>query len=162
MHSGNRSTNRQQTMTGNPEIRDGYGDDLAAVRNLLQQAELPFEDLAPEAMRNFVLVQDEAGNVIGAGGIERYEIDGLLRSVVVGTAARGAGLGGMITRAIEDRARENGVTALYLLTTTAADFFPRLGYERFERSNVPEKLQQSAEFASLCPASAVCLRKRLV
>lgn len=150
------------TMTRSPELRNASGDDLAVVRNLLQQANLPFEDLAPEAMQDFVLVQDTNGNVIGAGGIERYETDALLRSVVVSAAARGTGLGRMITQAVEDRARVAGVTALYLLTTTAADFFPRLGYERFERNSVPEKLRQSTEFASLCPASAVCLRKQLV
>ncbi|MBW3567595.1 MAG: GNAT family N-acetyltransferase [Proteobacteria bacterium] len=147
---------------GSPELRVAIDKDLAVVRHLLQQAKLPFEDLAPEAMQDFVLVQDANGNAIGAGGIERYESDGLLRSVVVSDAARGRGLGRMITQAIEDRARETGVTALYLLTTTAADFFPRLGYERFDRSSVPEKLRQSTEFASLCPASAVCLRKQLV
>lgn len=149
-------------MTGSLELRNASGDDLAVVRNLLQQANLPFEDLAPEAMQDFVLVQDANGNVIGAGGIERYETDALLRSVVVSDAVRRTGLGRMITQAVEERARETGVTALYLLTTTAAAFFPRLGYEQFERNSVPEEMRQSTEFASLCPASAVCLRKQLV
>lgn len=149
-------------MTTNPELRNAGIGDLADIKFLLERAALPFNDLAPEAMHNFVVVRDAQGLLIGAGGIERYEHDGLLRSVVVHENARGTGLGQQITSAVEDRARNNGVTALYLLTTTAADFFPRFGYERFERNNVPEKLKHSAEFASLCPASAVCMRKSLV
>ena len=149
-------------MTTNPELRNAAVDDLADIKSLLAQAALPFDDLKPDAMQDFVVVRDEQRTLIGAGGIERYENDGLLRSVVVHAAARGTGLGELITSAVEDHARENGVTALYLLTTTAADFFPRFGYVRFERNNVPERLKHSAEFASLCPASAVCMRKSLV
>lgn len=149
-------------MPTNPELRHAAGSDLAEIKLLLEHAVLPFEDLQAEAMQDFVVVRDEQGMLLGAGGIERYDEDGLLRSVVVHEKARGTGLGRKITSAIEGYSRKNGITGLYLLTTTAADFFPRLGYERFERNNVPDKLKQSAEFASLCPASAVCMRKQLV
>lgn len=148
-------------MTANPELRDAAVDDLADIKSLLEQAALPFDDLKQDAMQDFVIVRDAQRMLIGAGGIERYENDGLLRSVVVHENARGNGLGQQITRAVEDRARNNGVTTLYLLTTTAAEFFPRLGYGRVERNNAPEKLKHSAEFTSLCPASAVCMRKSL-
>lgn len=149
-------------MTTNPELRNATVDDLADIKSLLEQVALPFNDLKQDAMQDFVVVRDEQGMLIGAGGIERYGNDGLLRSIIVHENARGTGLGQKITSAVEDRARNSGVTALYLLTTTAADFFPRFGYERFERNNAPEILKHSAEFASLCPASAVCLHKSLV
>lgn len=148
--------------TTNPELRQAAEADLSEIKLLLEQASLPFEDLKAEAMQDFVVVRDEQGMLLGAGGIERFEQDGLLRSVVVHETARGTGLGQKITHAVEDRARNHGVKALYLLTTTAEDLFPRLGYTRFDRNDVPDTLKQSAEFASLCPASAVCMHKPLV
>jgi amino-acid N-acetyltransferase len=62
---------------------------------------------------------------------------------------------------MEAVARENGVRELYLLTMTAALFFANRGYEKVERSKAPAALQGTTEFASLCPVSSVCMRKRL-
>jgi len=148
-------------MTASPEIRNASSDDLVEIQALLQRAALPSEDMASADMQHFVIVRDAHGILVGSGGIEHYGKDGLLRSIIVHENARGTGLGKRITMAVEQRARENGVMALYLLTTTAADFFPRLGYAPFERDAVPESLKKSAEFASLCPASAVCMKKDL-
>ena len=58
-------------------------------------------------------------------------------------------------------ARQRGITALYLLTTTAEAFFTRRGYDRIGREAAPPMLRQTAEFAALCPASAACLTKAL-
>jgi amino-acid N-acetyltransferase len=48
-----------------------------------------------------------------------------------------------------------------LLTETAEKFFRAIGYEVIDRRHVPEEIKQSAEFRSLCPASAVCMSKLL-
>jgi amino-acid N-acetyltransferase len=48
------------------------------------------------------------------------------------------------------------------LTETAEGFFRGLGYHVIDRGYVIEELKQSAEFRSLCPASAVCMTKSLV
>jgi amino-acid N-acetyltransferase len=53
------------------------------------------------------------------------------------------------------------VETLYLLTTTAAAFFARHGYETVERDTVPARIRGTTEFDDLCPDSAVCMRKRL-
>ena len=148
-------------MTTNPDFRIANESDLEDVQVLLKRAGLPSDDLTPPAMRNFILLRDANDELLAAGGIERYGRDGLLRSVVVSEKARGQGLGGIITHALEQHALKHGISTLYLLTTTAAGFFPRLGYAQFERNAVPSAVAQSAEFASLCPASAVCLKKHL-
>jgi amino-acid N-acetyltransferase len=54
-----------------------------------------------------------------------------------------------------------GVEQLVLLTEAAEQFFHAIGYEAIDRSSVPEAIKQSAEFRSLCPASAVCMTKYL-
>ena len=49
----------------------------------------------------------------------------------------------------------------FLLTTTAERFFPKFGFERIERTDVPASLQASIEFRSACPSSAIVMRKAL-
>jgi amino-acid N-acetyltransferase len=55
-------------------------------------------------------------------------------------------------------ARANGLEIVYLLTTTAPDFFRRIGFSPAERSSAPLKIAMSPEFAHACPASAACLK----
>lgn len=148
-------------MTASPEFETATARDLVAVRNMLATAGLPYADVEANTLRDFILLRDPADRITAIGGIEAFDSDGLLRSVVVDEQARGGGLGKKLTKSLEQRAREKGISALYLLTTTAADFFPRLGYERFDRARVPVSISQSAEFSTLCPASAVCMRKLL-
>ncbi len=54
-----------------------------------------------------------------------------------------------------------GCRALWLLTTSAADFFADLGYAECERVNVPPPIRATLQFAALCPASATVMTKRL-
>ena len=48
-------------------------------------------------------------------------------------------------------ARSLGAEAAYLLTTTAGDFFPRFGFARVERADVPDDVKQSIEFTVRLP-----------
>lgn len=125
----------------------------------LADAGLPTSDVA-EPDRRFFRFEDAAG-IIGYGGIEGDGPDRLLRSLVVKPERRGAGFGAAILRAIEQAATDEGVAALYLLTTTAEPFFRRHGYEAAERAAAPDAIAGSAEFQMLCPASAALLFKRI-
>jgi amino-acid N-acetyltransferase len=98
---------------------------------------------------------------VGADGLQAAGPDGLLRSLVVESGARGRGLGAALVGALENRAAARGVVRLYLLTTTAAEFFERLGYEPVARDSVPPGIAATAEFRTLCPASATCLCRSL-
>jgi len=64
-------------------------------------------------------------------------------------------------RQAEQHARQCGVRRLYLLTTSAADFFARLGYKRLERDGAPAAIRTTSEFATLCPAGSVFMVKEL-
>ena len=72
---------------------------------------------------------------MAAAAIERFGDDGLLRSVVVAPDHRGSGVGQALVAAAEALAREAGIRDLWLLTETAIDWFPRLGYEVVERAD---------------------------
>jgi len=49
-----------------------------------------------------------------------------------------------------------------LLTQAARRFFERQGYRAIERQSVPQAVQASEEFRSLCPTSATCMAKTLI
>lgn len=134
-------------------------DSLDYVTELLSANDLPTADV--EATDATFYLASVDGERVGIGGIERDGEVGLLRSVVVETAARGRGLGTTLTEALEARAAADGIETLYLLTTTAADFFAGRGYERVAREAVPEPINETTEFSELCPSSATCLRKSL-
>lgn len=133
--------------------------DAEPVEALLRAAGLPL-DGAREALALGVIGREE-GRVVAAAAIERYSDAGLLRSVVVDEAGRGAGRGHVIVEAAETLAREEGLHDLYLLTETAIDWFPRLGYEVVERPIAIAAVGESIEFTTVCRDTGVPMRKRL-
>jgi amino-acid N-acetyltransferase len=133
--------------------------ETAAVEELLSAAGLPL-DGAAQALELGVVGRD-GGRVVAASAIERYGTSGLLRSVVVSEDARGTGLGREIVAAAEQLAREAGIVDLYLLTETATDWFPRLGYEVVERPAAIAAVGGSVEFTSVCRDTGVAMRKHL-
>lgn len=140
-------------------LRRATAADYEAVATLLRKAGLPLDGVAAWLDR-FWLAEDSA-RVIGAAGMEHYGDTGLLRSVAVAPEWRGSGIG----RTLVERVLEDGHTAgardVYLLTTTAERYFPRLGFTCVGRNTVPAGLQASAEFTGACPDSAVVMRKAL-
>ena len=132
-------------------------EDLPEVLTLLEEAGLPASGVA-EALEGFV-VAESGGRLAGVAGLERHGNDGLLRSVAVSPEWRGYGLGGALTREILRMAEREGIATVYLLTETAAEFFPRYGFRRIERSEASGALRASAEFAELCPASSTVMRR---
>lgn len=134
--------------------------DLPAIRALLAQCRLPEADVTAAHLKHFLVVR-EGGAVVGVAGLEIYERDGLLRSVAVDPDRQKRGIGEALAGAIEGLAIAAGLKSLYLLTTTAADYFARRGYTRIERTAVPVGVQASSEFSALCPTSATCMVKYL-
>lgn len=134
--------------------------DLPAVRALRTAAGLPVADLTAAHLDDF-WGGGESLDLIGVVGLEGYGTVALLRSLAVAPAWQGQGLGSALLAHAERVARQRGITALYLLTTTAEAFFTRRGYVRIGREAAPPMLRQTAEFAALCPASAACLTKAL-
>lgn len=133
--------------------------DRPRVRELLLRCGLPTEDLDTSPVD--FLVMREAGQVVGAVGLESADGVGLLRSLAVLPTLHGQGRGGALVAAAERLAEQRGLDDVYLLTTTVPGFFALHDYLRVHRGSVPLALQQAAQFASLCPSTAVCMHKRL-
>ena len=145
-------------MTALISTRLQFGE-LAGLVRLLDAARLPSADLAEPDRMFFRFDADDVA--LGFGGLEGQGSDRLLRSVVVVSGRRGAGIGRAIVEALEQKARELGVQRLHLLTTTATPFFRAMGYVAAERPSAPSTIAGSREFTSLCPASAAYLVKAL-
>lgn len=141
------------------QVRTATQADAARIMALLQANDLPTSDLA-ECRPEFVIIED-GPELIGTGGVQVFGDAALVRSIAIARDRQNAGLGSSLLSALESHALGLGVRHLVLLTQTAEPFFARHGYERAERSNVPAPIQATAEFRSLCPASAVCMSKRL-
>jgi amino-acid N-acetyltransferase len=134
--------------------------DLPAIRALLATSGLPGEDLTPVHLESFWICRD-AGGLAGVVGLEPRGRTALLRSLAVRADARGHGLGADLLAHAESQAAALGVDALYLLTTTAERFFAARGYTTTPRDAAPAEIRATAEFAGLCPASSICMTKRV-
>ncbi|GAB5521485.1 MAG: hypothetical protein RhofKO_37360 [Rhodothermales bacterium] len=137
-------------------IRRANAADLPSVSTLLGSHDLPTDGIGPHIDTFLVAVTPE-GDLLGSAGLEVYPDAALLRSVAVSAAHHGLGLGGQLTEAALHYARHRGIPDVYLLTETASAFFPRYGFAPVERSEVPTSIQQTAEFSTLCPSSAVVM-----
>lgn len=130
------------------------------LRLALEAARLPTDDLT-QPDRAFFQLSDDQGPM-GFVGLEGSGPDRLLRSLVVLPSYKRKGHGGLLIAHAEAFARQDGVERLHLLTTSAADFFRARGYRPVDRVGAPAEISSTAQFASLCPASATYLVKELV
>jgi amino-acid N-acetyltransferase len=129
--------------------------DLAAIHALLRASELTLDGF--DAHLATTLAARHGERVVGCAAIEPYDGTALLRSVAVASDHRGSGLGARLTRAALDLAHARGARTVYLLTTTAGDYFPRFGFRPVARDAVDEAVRGSVEFTTACPASALAM-----
>lgn len=129
------------------------------LEGLLDLCQLPSDDIYTQGLQFFGIKR--AGKLVAMIGLEPYESVALLRSLAVLPDYRSLGLARRLVSFIENQAAEQGIEALYLLTTTASNFFKILNYQNVERSVTPLVIQQTAQFSALCPASASLLTKKL-
>lgn len=142
-------------------IRAATMDDLPAVESLLALAKLPTEGVAAIVARapGDLLVAERDGTMVGAAAIEVAGSDALLRSVVVRSDGRSTGVGrAMVARLLADADRRR-IDGVYLLTTTAGDWFPRFGFTRVERSAVPHAIAETWEFKTGCADTAIAMAR---
>jgi N-acetylglutamate synthase-like GNAT family acetyltransferase len=132
----------------------------AALKAALTKAELPTVDVE-EPGRLFWRFENQDEVPVGFGGLEVHGEDALMRSLVTLPPVRNRGVGTAMVAALEFEARLHGCRSIWLITTTAGDFYQRRGYARCERVVVPSAIGETTEFSTLCPDDANVLMKRL-
>jgi amino-acid N-acetyltransferase len=144
-------------MTPLVRIERARPEDLNAVLALLAQHHLPPDGLSAHLATLLVARRDD--RVVGSAALEIYDDGALLRSVAVASEWQGQGIGRCLTESAIALGESFASRAIYLLTTTADAYFPKLGFERIDRDAVPNGVRTSVEFTGACPASAVVMRK---
>jgi amino-acid N-acetyltransferase len=132
--------------------------DLRGALDLLGRSELTEQDVA-ERWGHYFVVREDDGRVVGVAGLEVHGEDGLLRSVAVDADYRGQGLAASLVEAAMERAKRLSLRAVYLLTTTARDYFARRGFADCPREEAPAGIRESWEYRSGCPSTAAFMRR---
>ena len=138
-------------------ITNASADDLQDILDLLSQVQLPHDGVA-ENLGAFLVARDESSRLIATIGIERHGNTGLLRSAAVAPEYQGSGIGSRLTEDLLQRATNDGIERVVLLTTTASDFFARrFGFCETSRTAFDKDLTASSEWNLPRCSSAVCM-----
>ena len=130
------------------------------IKQLLATCELPVSDIVSSDSMLFFGCRSNA-ELVGVVGLQIFGYIALLRSLAVSPHYRNYGLGKALAAFAESHAASLGVQSLFLLTTTADEFFSKLGYSPALRDDAPAPIKATAQFSGLCPASSSFMSKRL-
>jgi amino-acid N-acetyltransferase len=139
--------------------RPATARDTQAITALLDSERLPSSDLAKSGVMLIAAVAQD--RLAGCIGVEPHGEAGIIRSLAVAPEFRGQGIARSLVSRAETLASHRGVQCLYLLTEGAAEFWSEIGYTTVSRTEAPSAIRASAEFASLCSASATCMKRPL-
>lgn len=134
--------------------------ELESLKQFLRSNNLPADDLTL-VNSLFLVYYNTHEMLVGSGGLEFYHNLALLRSLAVSQEIRGQQLGKEIVDQLLKEARQRNVREVYLLTQTASFFFQKLGFKPIDRKSVPDAIQKSGEFATVCSPSAEVLMLKL-
>jgi amino-acid N-acetyltransferase len=134
-------------------------EDLQSVLELLEAAKLPTAGVK-DHIQNYLLELDNQ-TLLGCAGLEIHGQAGLLRSVLVNASKRSNGIGSRLVKAILEHAKTQHLSSIFLLTETAEHYFPRFGFKRVTRAEIPARLNTSEELRGACLDSAVVMMLEL-
>ncbi|HEV8353736.1 MAG TPA: arsenic resistance N-acetyltransferase ArsN2 [bacterium] len=140
-------------------IRPALPADLPGIETLLASFDLPTVGV-DEQLGGFVVAED-GGAIVASAGLEVYGRGALLRSVAVRPDYQGRGLARTLVRHLLERGRADGIERVFLLTTTAAEFFRRMGFEAIDDFAVDSAVRASKEFGDCCCVGAQTMKLNL-
>lgn len=133
---------------------------LSDLRIILLAEGLPVETILTAPI-HFFEVETANGARIGWGGLEIYDNNAVLRSVVVKSVLRGTGAGKILVETLINEAKKLGIKKLWLLTNNAENFFAKMGFGHAIRFEAPKKIQECEEFTWAHHDTAHCMNLRI-
>ena len=118
-------------------------DDISAITTLLNESNLPPDDLE-RWIDNFLVLTIE-GKIEGCIGLEQWDGVGLLRSFVVSENYRSRGLGIRLYTKLIALAKEMNLSSIILLVMAASDFFEKNGFKFIKRNEAPKSVNNSVQ-----------------
>lgn len=143
----------------NVNIQSAGQKDLAAVIELLSANHLPVSDLVQEDVQILIAYANE--ELVATIGLEKHGSTGLLRSLAVKETFRNKKLAERMLEVFYSLCQLENITDVYLLTSTAVNYFKDKGFQKVAREMVPAVIKRTREFRSICPASAVVMHRRV-
>ncbi|SDE44650.1 arsenic resistance N-acetyltransferase ArsN2 [Sporomusa acidovorans] len=141
-------------------IRQATATDLQRLEQLLADAKLPTDGVEVN-LAYFLVAETKDKEIVAVIGMERSDSYGLLRSLAVSPKWKKQGLAKkLLTHAIK-QAKSNGISELYLLTETAANYLARFGFTEILRSDIPEELMNNSTLNTACSCCSTCMRLKL-
>jgi amino-acid N-acetyltransferase len=134
---------------------------FAAFEGALMAAGLPIADLDADGAQYFAFGH-QTNEPLAFVGLISFGDEGLLRSLVVPITLRGENIGNWAIDAMAQKARQQGIRRIWLLTTDAERYFIRQGFRIVHRKDVPAVIAASRQFSTTCPDSAVLMCLTLV
>ncbi|MFN0193350.1 MAG: arsenic resistance N-acetyltransferase ArsN2 [Aestuariivirga sp.] len=141
-------------------IAEAIAGSSAELRAALVTAGLPSDDIEDQGLRFFRFTMN--GRIVAYGGLEGHGSSVLLRSLVVLPGEQGKGVGKTTVEHLMSLARASGAETAYLLTTSAVDYFKRLGFRAMAREDAPEAIRATKQATGLCPSAATLLSRSTV
>ncbi|MBT2971096.1 MAG: hypothetical protein B6D72_01720 [gamma proteobacterium symbiont of Ctena orbiculata] len=132
--------------------------ELSEIKALLESCELSTEDIDLKKSLYFYGKKIDS-TIVAVVGLEILGSSALIRSVAVSAEHRGTGIGKRLVSYAESTAASKGVEKLYMLTTDAHDYFYKLGYRPVSRAVVPEEIETTQQFSTICPSNALLMSK---
>lgn len=140
-------------------IRNARPNDARAITELInyyaeQGLMLPKSLLEVyEHLREFVVVEDEEGAIVGCGALRLMWHDlAEIRSLAIAESAQGQGLGRRIVDTLLDEAHELQLARVFVLTYQLG-FFNKMGFEIVPKQIFPQKVWLDCK---ACPKQHCC------
>lgn len=137
--------------------RQATQDDLPRIEQLLVNSGLPIGGVKIN-IAHFLVAESKDKECIAVIGMERSGAYGLLRSLAVSPKWKRHGIARNIVMQAIDRAKSSGISELYLLTETAAQYLSRFGFAEITRCEIPGELLSNSALNSACSCCSQCMK----
>ncbi|WP_227937029.1 hypothetical protein [Alkalihalobacillus deserti] len=134
-------------------VRKAKDQDMLPIQRLVAKAGLRDEGIE-QNIESFLVVEDQDQNLIGTVGIEQYETEGLLRSLVLDSPIWTAQLSLEFLQLTLKYAEEQDMETIYLCTKGTNALFHQLGFREIEKEEVPDPIKGSPHFRRNAKADA--------
>ncbi|ARK32759.1 hypothetical protein [Halalkalibacter krulwichiae] len=126
-------------------VRKAKTNDMLKIQRLVAKAGLRDEGIE-QYIKSFLVVEDENQTLIGTVGVEQYETEGLLRSLVLDSPIWNASLSLEFLQLTLKYAEEQNMETVYLCAKGTNALFHQLGFREMDKSDVPHSIKSSPHF----------------
>ncbi|MCM3567198.1 GNAT family N-acetyltransferase [Neobacillus mesonae] len=125
-------------------IRKADINDLEPLKDFLVKADLGTDGLTDETVSSFLILENENSEIKGTLGMEVFQKDGLLRSLVLSPGQAEQEIFVLFDQMVKF-AKGQGMDRLFLATNKAVTvpFFELMGFKKMEPSELPDEFYDS-------------------